>query len=390
MHIVELPSFFTPYGGEFCLEQAKALQSLGHEVRIISNVQLSLRISKFHFFTYSYHRFWHTVDGIPVFQRFQRGIPMVIRPNVSRWVEAVRAMFRAYVSEHGIPDILHAHCAKWAGYAAMLISEDYHIPYVITEHLPLMLLEDEFGKAPSNAWQINLLRLAYEKAASVFPVSEELVDDIACYYGKQYRWQYISNTIDVQFFAYHQRPPCDGRPFRFCCLADYYYRKGYDVLFPAYQKLQQQGLLVELHVAGLQTDGRECLNAIERLQLRGVKTYGRLNRSDVRNLLYDCDALVLASRSEVQPLVLLEAMSTGIPVVSTECIPRCLRIAEGCLIVPIDDVESLAEAMNSVMEMPVDGKVLSEKVAQMASPEVVGKKLETALLEILMSRHKDA
>ena len=41
MHILEIPSFFTPYGGEFCLDQAKALKAVGHEVRILSNVQLA-------------------------------------------------------------------------------------------------------------------------------------------------------------------------------------------------------------------------------------------------------------------------------------------------------------------------------------------------------------
>ena len=30
-------------------------------------------------------------------------------------------MFREYVRRHGRPDVLHAHCCKWAGYAAMLI-----------------------------------------------------------------------------------------------------------------------------------------------------------------------------------------------------------------------------------------------------------------------------
>ena len=45
MHILEIPSFFPPYGGEFCLEQARALQALGHEVRVLSNVQLSIKRS---------------------------------------------------------------------------------------------------------------------------------------------------------------------------------------------------------------------------------------------------------------------------------------------------------------------------------------------------------
>jgi len=155
----------------------------------------------------------------------------------------------------------------------------------------------------------------------------------------------------------------------------------------ACQQLQQQGVQMELHAAGLFTDGSACQQEIEHLHLKGIKTYGRIDKQRVRELLYQCDALVLASRSEVQPLVLLEAMSTGIPVVSTECIPRCLRIPEGCSIVPVGDADALAEAMRKVAgKNMVDGKALSEKVASMASPEVVGKRLEGIFSEVLASR----
>ena len=40
MHILEIPSFFPPYGGEFCLEQARALQALGHEVRTLKRIRI--------------------------------------------------------------------------------------------------------------------------------------------------------------------------------------------------------------------------------------------------------------------------------------------------------------------------------------------------------------
>lgn len=382
MHILEIPSFFPPYGGRFCLDQAKALAQLGHEVRIISNVQLGATIGLKDFFTLPSRRYEHQMDGITVFQTYQRGIPHAIRHNVNRWVSIVCSMFENYVQKYGKPDILHAHCAKWAGYAAMKISRKYGMPYVITEHLPLILLEEEYGSAPSNAWQIDLLKGAYEQAAMVMPVSEELVDDIACYYGKNYRWQYVSNTIDTDFYHYQERPSLVGRPFRFCCLANYQYRKGYDVLFAAYKILQDEGLQVELHAAGLFTDGKKCKDEIARLLLKGVKTYGRIEKEDVRYLLYDCDALVLASRSEVQPLVLLEAMSTGLPVISTECIPQNLRIKEGCTIVPIDDVQALVQAMKQMMTTSPSIQ-LSEKVRAMASPEVVGRQLESIFKDLL-------
>jgi len=383
MHILEIPSFFPPYGGWFCLDQAKALKALGHEVRILSNVQLGASVGLRDFLKLPYGRFEHEMSGITIYQSYQRGLPKAIRYNVDRWVSIVQSMFKDYIARYGCPQLLHAHCAKWAGYAAMLISKAHGIPYVITEHLPLMLLEDEFGKAPSTAWQIPLLKQAYELADRVIPVSEELVDDIACYYGKTYRWQYVSNTIDTGFFHYQRREPKEGRAFRFCCLADYYYRKGYDVLFEAMRQLQQSGVNIELHVAGLFTDSSACREAIEKQGLKDVVCYGRLDKSGVRDLLYRSDSLVLASRSEVQPLVLLEAMSTGIPVVSTECVPRCQRLS-GCTIVPIGDAEALARAMRTVAEQPQNqGMVFAEEVRRLASPAVVGRQLETIFKEIL-------
>jgi len=382
MHILEIPSFFPPYGGLFCLDQAKALEALGHEVRILSNVQLGATIGLRDYVVRPYCRFEHVMEGITVYQSYQRGIPHMVRHNVGRWVSIVCSMFDDYVKKYGKPDVLHAHCAKWAGYAAMQMSQAHGIPYVMTEHLPLMLLEEEFGPTPSKAWQIPLLKEAYHKASMVLPVSQELVDSTACYYGDDYRWQYLSNTIDTDYFTYQPRPSREGRPFRFCCLADNSYRKGYDVLIKAFQMLRGQHSEAELHIAGRDTDTEAF-----RAQLSsGMKVHGLLDKAGVRQLLYECDALVLASRSEVQPLVLLEAMSTGIPVIATESIPQNLRIEGGCTIVPIDDAEALSRAMMQVMTEPmVDGGKLSEQVRALASPQVVGQRLQTIFSEALAS-----
>ena len=373
MHILEIPSFFTPYGGEFCLDQARALKAVGHEVRILSNVQLGVTIGLKGYLCLPYRRYEHQRDGITVCQSFQRGVPMVIRWNVKRWVRIVCSMFEDYVNKYGVPDVLHAHCSKWAGYAAMQISRKYHIPYVITEHLSRLVFEKEFGPAPSDAWQIPLLKEAYEKANLVIPVSEELVENIACYFGKNYRWQAVSNTIDTDFFHLQARKPLDGRPFRFCCLANNWPMKGYDILIPAFRQLRELGKNVELHIAGRGTDSAEFRSLLS----DGMVTHGLINKEAVRELLYQSDALVLASRSEVQPLSLLEAMSTGIPVISTECVPQSLRIEGGSTIVPIDDVKALSEAMSYLTNnSPVDGQWLSQEVKRMASPEVIGRKLE--------------
>ena len=64
MHILEIPSFFPPYGGEFCLEQSKALQQLGHEVRILSHVQLGITKGWKDYLFLPYTLDVETMDGV--------------------------------------------------------------------------------------------------------------------------------------------------------------------------------------------------------------------------------------------------------------------------------------------------------------------------------------
>ena len=139
----------------------------------------------------------------------------------------------------------------------MKCSEKYHVPYVITEHLPYMILADEFGKEGADAWQLPYLKEAYKKASMVIPVSEELVDDIACFIGKDYKWKFISNTIDIDFFAYRKRDSWKGRPFVLCCVADFVVRKGYDVMLATIKDfISKYGVEVKIVIAGNNTDSK--------------------------------------------------------------------------------------------------------------------------------------
>ena len=373
MHILEIPSFFTPYGGEFCLEQAKALKVQGDEVRILSNVQISIKKNFRQFLTLPFNRWTEEIDGISVYRSYQRGIPKVIYPNVRRWLSIVLSMFDNYVDKYGKPDIIHAHCCKWAGYASMLIHKRYTIPYVITEHLPKMNYDIEFN-SHKGVWQIPLLKKAYETADHVITVSDEWADDLSCYFGKDYRHTTLSNIIDTHFFAYCDRQPLSERNFRYCCLANNESRKGYDILIPAFRQMKKHK--VELHLAGRNTDNlRKMVQSLA--PDAKIIIHGELDKKGVRTLLYQCDALVLSSRSEVQPLSIMEALSTGIPYISTEAIPHHLRFADSCIIVPIDDISLLSSAMDQMIERysEIDKHHLADLACRTFSPFSIGKQL---------------
>lgn len=382
MHILELPSFFPPHGGLFCLEQAKALKAFGHEVRIVSIVELGVSKDRSFYLTAPWREERREMEGVGVFCTYMRAVPKAVRYNVSHWISLCQKAVERYVRHYGRPDVLHAHCCKSAGLAAKEIAQRLDIPYYITEHIPSGFYERDFGHGwQKHQWLKGEMIKAYEGADCVIPVSHELVDDLASYFDKSYRYHPVSNVIDTDFFTYRERTPCINRPFRFCCLAVAdIYRKGYDVLAEAMNYLSAD---IELHIVGQGTKSRPMQDLFAHMP--NVYLHGHLDKYGVRDLLWQSDALVLPSRSEAQPLVILEALSTGIPVVSTECIPSSLRISGACCFAPVGDAKMLAEKMQEVMRI-APTKEFSDIVRQMASPYVVAKQLTELFMSFAAQR----
>ena len=375
MHILEIPSFFTPYGGEFCLDQAKALKALGHEVRILSNVQLGMTIGIKDYLRLPYRCFEHEVDGLAVYQYYQRGIPKMVRLNVKRWVAMVEAMFQLYMAQYGKPDIIHAHCAQWAGVAARAIYQQTGIPYIITEHLSAGMYQGEYLQ-----WAKPLISEAYRNAEYVIPVAKELVTALEPIFGKDYKWTEISNIIDTDFFkpSLNLRQNENTKPFNLCCIAnankEFLYLKGYDVLAKAWKHFDND---IQLHIAGRSTRSKRMQSMFS--NFKNVILHGELSKEGIRALLQKSNALVLPSRSEVQPLVLLEAMSMGIPVVSTEVTPSSVRIPEACFIATTGDADSLSEKIEEALHATISPTRLHNEIAAIASPAAFYKKFHTLL-----------
>lgn len=81
------------------------------------------------------------------------------------------------------------------------------------------------------------------------------------------------------------------------------------------------------------------------------------------------DVLVLPSRSEGFGTVLVEAMAAGVPVVASDCFSGPNEILGGGsygLLVPVGDVQSLADAIRAVLTQPELADQLSERAAKRA------------------------
>ena len=78
----------------------------------------------------------------------------------------------------------------------------------------------------------------------------------------------------------------------------------------------------------------------------------------------DADILLLPSRAEASPMVILEAMSRGMPIVATDVgdIPEMLPDPRYGRIVPVDSIAALADAVESLLSDVASGRFDPEPV----------------------------
>lgn len=117
-----------------------------------------------------------------------------------------------------------------------------------------------------------------------------------------------------------------------------------------------------LVLAGEGEEEEELRALAARLGLAGRVTFAGYRR-DVADLLHLADLFVIPSLDEGLPIVLLEAMACGVPVLSSEvgAIGQVLRAEESGWLVPPGRVGPLARALERALTHPEEGRDLAEE-----------------------------
>jgi glycosyltransferase involved in cell wall biosynthesis len=124
------------------------------------------------------------------------------------------------------------------------------------------------------------------------------------------------------------------------------------------------------------------------LNLQNVRFYGRADGDELRNLYRNADIFVLPSEREGMPLVLLEALAMGLPVVATD-IPGTRDVIHDGVngrLVALGDAAALREALFSVTSSPETYRRMSEasrKFAHQYSWTAVGDMFERLYGEVV-------
>ena len=198
-----------------------------------------------------------------------------------------------------------------------------------------------------------LSRLLFPLSPRVVCVSAAAVDVFKYRLPKSTQLDCIYNPVDFgRLWAYAQEKPAVGlqEPY-IIAVGRLEQQKRIDRLLQAYarSKVQASHKLLIL--------GEGSLRQTLLTQVRELGLDGRVimpgNVPNPHPDVMHADFLVLASDHEGFPMVLIEALALGKPVVSTDCATgpnEIIRHEHNGLLVPVDDVPALASAMNRLLE----------------------------------------
>ncbi|WP_242059288.1 MULTISPECIES: glycosyltransferase [Nostoc] len=174
----------------------------------------------------------------------------------------------------------------------------------------------------------------------------------------------------------------------FVCASRFHHQKDHKTLLKAFAKASKNYLNIRLILLGegdleIEIQAMTKFLAIDEIVLfagsvLNPRAYFSLSR-----------AVILASHFEGLPLVLVEAVASGVTFIATDCPvgPREISEVLKCgTIVPPNDVDALAEAIIEHIKTPQEKINRSEQIAQFFSENSCANKLETLLKQVVFQK----
>lgn len=259
------------------------------------------------------------------------------------WIYLAESCLVARWLKHTCTTHLHAHFGTNSATVALLASALSGIPFSVTVHGP-----EEFERAQMISLPEKIRRAAFIVGISSFCRSQI------------YRWashehwhkvHVVRCGVDSAFHSTADRRP--NAAATLVCVGRLCDEKAQLLLLLAMRQLIDRGIACQLTLAG-DGDLRPAIEA--QIKALGLTEYiritGWIHADRVREEILAARALVLPSFAEGLPVVLMEAMALGRPVISTAIagIPELVREGETGWLVSAGDVDALSASMQKCLE----------------------------------------
>ena len=288
---------------------------------------------------------------IPINPRFPPGMRWMRRLPYAR-TALNQLMYVPGLSRLARYDVAHVFSAS---YASFLLAP---VPAMLAARLfgKRVVLHYHSGEALDHLANWGALVHPWLKLADEIVVPSAYLRDVFAKFG--YRARVIPNVVDLTVFDYRERRPLRPRLLSTRNLEKYY---RVDVIIEAFARLQATNPEATLTIAGYGSEEPRLRAMAAQLTRGGVRFLGKVAPEWMPKLYADSDIYLNASEVDNQPVSILEAFASGLPVISTPTgdIPSMVRHLETGLIVPPEAPGEMARAIAETLDRP-------ERALQMA------------------------
>jgi GalNAc-alpha-(1->4)-GalNAc-alpha-(1->3)-diNAcBac-PP-undecaprenol alpha-1,4-N-acetyl-D-galactosaminyltransferase len=194
-----------------------------------------------------------------------------------------------------------------------------------------------------------LMRSLYPHARLVIVLTPD-IGGWACEIVKKTAVRVIPNPINEQFLKSHCSIKRESN-HTILAMGRMVPQKGFDFMLRAFAQCVDRHPTWKLRIFGEGPEYQHLCALAENLKIESRVRFEPVTR-EPEKAMRAADLFVLSSRYEGFPMVLLEAMATGMPVISFDCLsgPReMIRNGVDGVLVPPEDVGALAKAMDGLM-----------------------------------------
>jgi glycosyltransferase involved in cell wall biosynthesis len=273
------------------------------------------------------------------------GLPSAGAFLFARIVSQVR---KEHAAQH--IDLIHAHGPLPCGHAAMLLSAELNIPYVISVHgLDAFSTVQVSGRA--GEWCRRISQRVYCSSRRAICVSEHVREAVLEGSGASCRTSVVYNGVDPELFAPASNPT--SAPPVVLSVGNLIPIKGHATLIRAAAALASEfpGLRWEIIGDGPERARLQTLCAQMEVAEK-VRFLGRQSRKQVAAAMQRCTLFALPSRYEGLGCVYLEAMSTGKPAIGCrgQGIAEVIQHGSNGFLVGADNDRELALAIAMLLK----------------------------------------
>lgn len=264
-----------------------------------------------------------------------------------KYLSLQKRLFNQIKELAGLPDLVHVHVAMKAGMFARMLKKKYGVPYLVTEHW-----SGYYKVSKPNIYEMGKLYLqlnnkVLKDASLLLPVTNNLGETINRDFVKL-PYRVIPNVVDTNLFFYKPfLPPV----FRFIHPSYMNYPKNPEGILQACRQLKNLGYQFELEMIGNRDS--TLLNMADDLGLLDETVFFEkaIPYSEVAWRMQQSSALLLFSRYENLPCIVLEALCCGLPVISSN-VGGLAEVINDCngLLVEKENIAELVKAMQQMME----------------------------------------